>query len=140
MSLQLIPYILMNGRAKEAIEFYQEALDAKVLFQQTFREGPTDTLSMFKENELDYIAHSILKIGETQIMVADIIPELPFQNGNQVSICITTSDINLTKQLYENLKKDGKVIIELNKIHFSPAWGMVTDKFGVTFQLYTNRQ
>lgn len=140
MSLQLIPYILMNGRAKEAIEFYQEALNAKVLFQQTFGEGPKDTLTMFNESELDYIAHSILKIGETQIMVADIIPELPFQNGNQVSICITTSDINLTKQLYENLKKEGKVIIELNKIHFSPAWGMVTDKFGVTFQLYTNRQ
>lgn len=140
MSFQLVPYILMNGRAKEAIEYYQETLNAKVLFQQTFGEGPKDTLAMFKENELDFISHSVLKIGETQIMIADIIPELSFQNGNQVSICITTSDIALSKQLYENLKKDGKVIIELNEIHFSPSWGMVTDKFGVTFQIYTNRK
>lgn len=139
MSLQLIPYILMNGRAKEAIEYYQETLNANVIFKQTFGEGPKDTLAMFKENELDFIAHSILKIGETQIMIADIIPGLTINSGNQVSICITTSDITLAKQLYENLKKDGKVIIELNEIHFSPAWGMVTDKFGVTFQIYTNR-
>jgi PhnB protein len=25
----------------------------------------------------------------------------------------------------------------LQKIHFSPAYGMVTDKFGVTFQIFT---
>ena len=140
MSLQLVPYILMNGRAKEAISYYEEALNANVLFQQTFGEGPKDTLGMFKENQLDFIAHSILKIGETQIMVADIIPELQFKNGNQVSICITTSDILEAKKIFENLKKDGKVIIELNKVHFSPAWGIVTDKFGVTFQIYTNRK
>jgi PhnB protein len=86
------------------------------------------------------MAHSILIIGETKIMIADMIPGLKVDGGNQVSICITTDDITLTKQLYENLKKEGKVLIELNKIHFSPAWGMVTDKFGVTFQVYTNRK
>lgn len=140
MSYQLVPYLLMNGRAKEAIEYYQKTLDAKVIFQQTFGEGPKDEALKLKEDEKNLIAHSILKIGETQIMIADIIPGLTINSGNQLSICITTSDISITKQLYENLKKDGKVIIELNEIHFSPAWGMVTDKFGVTFQVYTNRK
>ncbi len=140
MSYQIVPYILMNGRAKEAIEYYQETLNAKVLFQQTFGEGPKDDAVKMKEDELNLIAHSVLKIGENQFMIADIIPALPFQTGNQVSICITTSDIELAKQLYENLKKDGKVLIEFNEIYFSPGYGMVTDKFGVTFQIYTNRK
>lgn len=140
MSYQLVPYILMNGRAKEALEYYQEALNAKVLFQQTFGEGPEDDSLNLTEDEKGLIAHSILKIGETQIMIADMIPGLTIDSGNQLSICITTDYISLTKQLYENLKKEGKVLIELNKIHFSPAWGMVTDKFGVTFQVYTNRK
>lgn len=140
MSLNLIPYILMNGRAKEAIAYYEETLKAKVLFKQTFGEGPKDGTVNFKEEELNLIAHSILKIGENQIMIADIIPELPFQSGNQVSICITTSDIDEARELYSNLKKEGKVLIELNEIYFSPAYGMVTDKFGVTFQIYTNRK
>ena len=139
MSLQLIPYILMNGRAREAIEYYQEALNAKVIFKQTFGEGPKNETAKLKESELDLIAHSILKIGDNQIMIADSIPELPFQSGNQVSICITSSDISLIRQLFERLKKDGEILIELNEIYFSPAYGMVTDKFGVTFQLYTNR-
>lgn len=140
MSYQLVPYLLMNGRAKEAIEYYQEALNAKVLFQQTFGEGPEDDSLKLTEDEKELIAHSILKIGDTKIMIADMIPGLTIGSGNQLSICITTDDTTLTKQLYENLKKEGKVLIELNKIHFSPAWGMVTDKFGVTFQVYTNRK
>lgn len=140
MSCQLVSYILMNGRAKEAIEYYQNALNAKVLFQQTFGEGPKDDVIKMKEDELNLVAHSVLKIGENKIMIADIIPELPFQNGTQVSICITTDDIEEAKQFYENLKKEGTVLIELNEIYFSPAYGMVTDKFGVTFQIYTNRQ
>lgn len=140
MSFQLVPYILMNGKAKEAIKYYKEALNAEVIFKQTIGEGPKDEASKFKENELDFIAHSVLKIGETKIMIADIIPELQISNGNQISICITTSDISEAKKLFENLKKEGTVIVELNKVHFSPAWGMVIDKFGITFQIYTNRK
>lgn len=140
MSLKLIPFIqIMDGRAKEAIEYYQEVLNAKVVFMQTVGEGPKDELSKFKENQLGLIAHSVLIIGESEIMVSDSIPGVPFQNGNQISICITTDDISTTKQFYEKLKGNGKIIIELNEIYFSPAYGMVTDKFGVTFQLFTTK-
>lgn len=140
MSLKLIPFIqIMDGRAKEAIEYYQEVLNAKVVFMQTVGEGPKDELSKFKENQLGLIAHSVLIIGESEIMVSDIIPGVPFQNGNQISICITIDDISITKQFYEKLKENGKIIIELNEIYYSPAYGMVTDKFGVTFQLFTTK-
>lgn len=43
MALKLAPYLMMNGNAAEAIQFYQEALDAKVVFSQTFKEMPQDT-------------------------------------------------------------------------------------------------
>lgn len=141
MSLKLISFIqIMDGRAKEAIGYYQEVLNAKVIFMQTLGQGPKDEVSKFKENQLDLIAHSVLKIGESEIMVADIFPGVPFQKGNQISICITSDDISITKQFYEKLKEDGKILIELNKNFFSPAYGMVIDKFGVTFQIFTTRK
>jgi len=129
----------MDGRAKEAIEYYQEVLNAKVIFMQTIGEGPQDEASKYKENELALIAHSVLKIGETEIMVSDIFSPDSFQKGNQISICITCDDISVTKRFYEKLKENGKIIIELNKNHFSPAYGMLTDKFGITFQIFTTR-
>jgi PhnB protein len=141
MSLKLIPFIqIMDGRAKEAIEYYQEILLAKVIFMQTIGQGPKNEVSKFKEDQLELIAHSVLKIGETEIMVSDLIPAFPFQKGNQISICITCDDISMTKEFYEKLKVNGKVIVELSEIYFSPAYGIVTDKFGVTFQIFTNRK
>lgn len=141
MSLKLNPFIqIMDGRAKEAIEYYQEVLNAKVIFMQTIGQGPKNEVSKFKENQLDLIAHSVLKIGETEIMVSDIIPEFPFQKGNQISICITSDDVSITKNFYEKLKEDGKIIVELSEIYFSPAYAIVTDKFGVTFQIFTTRK
>lgn len=140
MSLQFIPFILMNGRAKEAIEYYQEVFNADLIFKQTIGEAPKDMVAKFKENELDYIAHSVLKIGETTIYIADIIPEIPFQKGSQICICITTHDISKAKEFYEKLAKDGEVKRELKEIYFSPAYGIVTDKFGVTFQIFTARK
>ena len=141
MSLKLNSFIqIMDGRAKEAIDYYQEVLNAKVVFIQTLGQGPKAEVSKLKENQLGLIAHSVLKIGETEIMVSDSIPELPFQTGNQITICISCDDISISKQIYEKLKEEGKVILELTALYFSPAYGMVTDKFGVTFQIFTTRK
>lgn len=40
MAKRLIPYLMMDGNAKEAIQFYQTALGAQLLFSQTFGEMP----------------------------------------------------------------------------------------------------
>jgi uncharacterized glyoxalase superfamily protein PhnB len=37
-------------------------------------------------------------IGESEIMVSDIILGAPSQNGNQISIYFTTDDISIAKQ------------------------------------------
>lgn len=140
MSLQFTPFIMMNGKAKEAISYYEEVFGAKVLFRQTIGEGPKEDAARFKKEELDLVAHSVLQIGDTQIMISDMLPGLPFKNGTQISICITTPDVSTTDKFYNRLKEDGKVIVELGKVHFSPAYAIVIDKYGVTFQIFTARK
>ncbi len=36
----IVPYLLFNGNAAEALAFYAKALNGKILFQQTFGEAP----------------------------------------------------------------------------------------------------
>ncbi|MBU8685399.1 VOC family protein [Bacillus haynesii] len=139
MKTQFTPYILMNGRAKEAIDYYRDVLDAEVKFSQTIGEGPADEAANFKEDELDFIAHAVLTIGDAVLMIADIIPELPFQSGNQLSICVTAADVSSAKRLFGKLSERGEVKLELKETYFSPAYGIVTDPFGVTFQIFAAR-
>lgn len=140
MALRLNPYLMMDGNAKEAIQFYEQALDAKVLFLQTFGEMPEDPEFPLPAAAKDRVSHAMLKVGETDLMFSDIFPGQPHQQGNQVTICISSNEIEKSKQIYEALKQDGQVSMPLQETFFSPAYGIVTDKFGVTFQIFTEGQ
>jgi PhnB protein len=140
MTLRLSPYLMMNGNAKEAIEFYKHALDGKVLFNQTFGEMPENPEFPLPDEAKELVAHAMIKIGETELMFSDMFPGQTSQIGDQVTICISTNDIEKSKQIFESLQQDGQVKMPLQETFFSPAYGIVTDKFGVTFQIYTERQ
>ncbi|MED4585862.1 VOC family protein [Brevibacillus choshinensis] len=137
MTLRLTPYLMMDGNAKEAIEFYEKALEAKVLFQQTFGEMPENPEFPLPEAARNRIGHAMIKIGESELMFSDTFPGQPVQIGNQVTICISTDDPAKSRQLYEALQEGGSVVMPLQEAFFSPAYGIVTDKFGVSFQIYT---
>jgi PhnB protein len=140
MTLRLTPYLVMDGNAKEAIQFYEKALDAKLLFYQTFGEMPENPEFPIPAEAKERVAHAMLKVGETDLMFSDTFPGQPHQSGNQVTICISTNDKEKSKEIYEALQQDGQVNMPLQETHFSPAYGIVTDKFGVTFQIYTEGQ
>ncbi|MEV2845205.1 VOC family protein [Paenibacillus larvae] len=137
MTLRLTPYLVMDGNAQEAIEFYERALGAKVLFKQTFGEMPENPEFPIPADVKERVSHAMLKVGETNLMFSDTFPGKPHQKGNQVTICITTNEIKKSKQIYESLQEGGEVDMPLQETFFSPGYGSVTDKFGVTFQIFT---
>ncbi|MFF2289465.1 VOC family protein [Peribacillus butanolivorans] len=140
MTMRLSPYLMMNGNAKEAIQFYEKALGAKVLFNQTFGEMPENPDFPIPEEAKELVSHAMLKVGETELMFSDVFPGQTSQTGDQVTICISTNDIEKSKQIFEYLSQDGQVKMPLQEAFFSPAYGIVSDKFGVTFQIYTEGQ
>ncbi|WP_312471946.1 VOC family protein [Neobacillus sp.] len=140
MTLRLIPYLVMNGNAKEAIQFYGKALDAQVLFSQSFGEMPENPEFPLPSEAKDLVSHATLKVGETELMFSDTFPGQPHQSGNQVTICISTDDAEKAHKFFDALKEGGKVDIPLQETFFSPAYGSVTDKFGITFQIFTEGQ
>lgn len=140
MTMRLTPYLMMDGNAKEAIEFYQKALEAQVLFLQTFGEMPANPEYPLPEAARDRVGHAAIKIGESELMFSDTFPGQPVQIGNQVTICLSTDSADKSKQLFEALQEGGSVVMPLQETHFSPGYGIVTDKFGISFQIYTEGQ
>lgn len=137
MTLRLNPYLVLDGNAREAIRFYEKALDAKVIGIQTFGEMPENPEFPLPAEAKDRIAHALLKVGETDLMFSDTFPGQPLQKGNHVTICITTNDIRKSEKIFEALREGGQVGMPLQETFWSPAYGIVTDKFGVTFHITT---
>ncbi|SFL61164.1 PhnB protein [Gracilibacillus orientalis] len=136
MMVKLTPYITLEGRAKEAIQLYEETLGAEIISIFTYGEMP-DMPNTFTDELKSLVAHAKLKVGETELMLSDAPGDSTIENGKRVTICITTNEVEKSKQIYETLRQDGQVNMPFKEEPFSPGFGDVTDKFGVTFQIYT---
>lgn len=136
MTLKLTPYITLEGRAREAIQFYEQAIGAEVLSIATYGEMP-NMPSTFSDDMKELVAHAKLKVGEAELMFSDSPGGPPVTDGKRVTICITTDNVAESRRIFEALQIGGQVNLPFQEEVFSPGFGDVTDKFGVTFQIYT---
>ena len=140
MNVKFTPFIMLDGHANEAIRFYEQALGAQVAFKQTFGEIPEQgSPTPMAEEMKQRIAHSVLVVGGAELFVSDSEPDQPLERGDQVNICVTVTNVSEAERIYDALRSEGKVLVPLQPFYFSPAYGMVTDRFGVTFQIFTER-
>ncbi len=137
MALKMVPYLVMNGNAKDAIDFYIQALDATMIGILTFGEMPENPEFPISEEVKGRIAHAMIKVGETDLMFSDTFPGHPHQIGNNINICIMSNDVARSNEIFAALQEGGQVDMPMQETHWSPAYGIVTDKFGVTFQITT---
>lgn len=59
---------------------------------------------------------------------------VPIQTGNNISVAIIVDEEQI-KSFFEGLKQSGTVKMDIKKTEWSNCYGMVTDKFGITWQL-----
>ncbi|PZD95856.1 VOC family protein [Paenibacillus sambharensis] len=137
MKLRMNPYLVMDGNAREAIDFYVSALGAEVLGIQSFGEMPANPEFPLPEGAKDRISHALLKVGETNLMLSDTFPGTPHEKGNHVTICITTDSKEASRTIYDALEKGGRASMPLQETFWSPAYGIVIDQYGVTFHVTT---
>ena len=124
------PYIAFKGNAREAIDFYKEALGAEELFSQTYGESP-----MADMGPSDAIMHATIKVGDSHIMVCDDMRPEAAETAGNISLAIGLNEIDTARRYFENLSKGGEVTMPLDKTFWAEAFGMLTDRFGVKWMV-----
>jgi PhnB protein len=135
MSIRLNPYLNFDGTAKEAVYFYEKALGGKVVNIMTFGDMPADPNHPLPDGMNDRVMHALLQVGDTELMFSDTFPGMPHQPGDTVQIAIHPSEESRAREIFAALEDGGQVIMPLQKTDWSPLYGIVKDKFGVTFQV-----
>lgn len=138
MSIRLVAYLNFDGQSREAVEFYKQVFDAEIMGIMTFGEMPADPNMPMPDSAKDRVAHAMLKVGDTELMFSDTFPGQSIQPGSQMSICIVSADAERSRKIFDALAEGGNVTMPLQETFWSPAYGMVTDKFGVPFQISTD--
>jgi PhnB protein len=129
------PYLFFDGRCEEAIEFYRKALGAEVKMLLRFKDSPEPTKpGMVPPGSENKVMHSSFRIGETIVMASDgRCQSKPSFQG--FSLSITAKDEAEADRLFVALSDDGQAQMPLGKTFFSPRFGMVADRFGVSWMV-----
>lgn len=138
--MQVQPYVFFDGRCDEALEFYKKALGAQVKMLMRFKDGPPQNPEHCpggKPVPGDKVMHAEMVIGETTILVSD-----GNSTGNPkfdgFSLAIGCKTVDEVERLWKGLSDGGKPIAPLMETFFSPKFGMIADKFGVTWMVLVN--
>ncbi|EOO15669.1 MULTISPECIES: VOC family protein [Bacillus] len=145
MTLEIAIFLSMNGQAKEAINFYTRNLEAKKLMIVTYEElAKRDSSFKITSENKDLIAHSVLQIGNTKLMIAEdtMNSNERYNVGNNMSLCIQSANLEEIQRFYNNLisDKNVKILSPLEKNIFSEAYGIIEDPYGIQIQLMYDKR
>jgi PhnB protein len=133
--MQVQPYLSFDGRCEEALDFYRKALGAEVTMMLRFKDHPQpQEMSMMPPDAGEKIMHASLRIGESRVMASDGRCQGK-PNFKGISLSLTVAKEAEAEGLFAALSEGGKVQMPLAKTFFSPRFGMVADRFGVSWMV-----
>ena len=111
----LAPYVNFQGRAREALEFYQKVLG-----------GTLDAKNLRLETE------------GTTLIATDGSPDYPAKAGENMALAVGGTDKDRLTKIFNALAEDGKI-----KAPLAEQWGAhvgwLTDKFGINWMVSVDK-
>jgi len=135
--MQVQSYLFFDGRCEEAVEFYRGAIGAEVITLMRFKDNPEPPQpgsGCAQPADVEKIMHAAMRIGDTTVMASDGRCEgKPAFQGFALSLDV--KDEAEARRLFDALGNGGQVLMPLGRTFFSPAFGMVADRFGVSWMV-----
>jgi PhnB protein len=127
-------YLFFDGRCEEAIAFYQRALGAELTMLMRFKDSPEPSPGMVPAGAENKVMHAALRIGDTTVMASDgrCLGNPSFQG---FALSVTAANEAQADRTFAALADGGQVQMPLGKTFFSPRFGMLTDRFGVSWMV-----
>ncbi|UYN95386.1 MAG: VOC family protein [Enhydrobacter sp.] len=134
------PYLFFDGKCEEALEFYKSAIGARVDALMRFKEHPEASKpGMIPAGSENKVMHAAFKVGDTQIMASDghCMGKPSFQG---FTLTINVGSDAEAEKLFATLGRDGgQVQMPLAETFFASRFGMVADKFGVSWMVLAEK-
>ena len=125
---EMITYLNFDGHTRDAMRFYARCLGADLILMP-FSEAKVEVPPGAK----DRIIHAKLTKGSCVLMASDTLPGMPFQSGNNFSICLNCESLEETERFFTALAENGKVTMPLQDTFWGARFGTLLDQFGVSW-------
>ena len=130
--MQVQPYLFFDGRCEEALDLYRRLLGAEVTMLMRFKENPDQ--STVPPGLGEKVMHASFRVGDTELLASDGLAKgQPAFKG--VSLAVSVADEAEAERKFAALADGRQVQMPLAKTFFSDRFGMVADRFGVSWMI-----
>ena len=128
------PFLMFTGQAEEAMQFYTS------LFTNSEITG-ISRYGADSEGTEGTVRHATFTLDGQDFICSDSSIRHDFTFTPSISLFVRCESEEEIEKVFTALSLDGKVLMPLDRYPFSPRFGWVSDKFGVSWQLnLENRQ
>jgi len=131
MTSNLNPYLTFDGNAREAMEFYRDALGGELSLNTFGEMGDTGPSK-------DKVMHARLQTDAGYLLMAsDTAPGMTYQPGQNISISISgpAGDADELRGYWERLSAGGTVTVPMAKQPWGDEFGACVDRFGISWMV-----
>ena len=129
MATLLNPYISFRDTAKQAMEFYETVFGGELTLSSFGDFQASDDPA-----EKDKIMHGQLTTPNGLVLMgADTPNRLEYNPGDNFSISLSGDDEPELRGYWDKLAVDGAITQPLEKAPWGDSFGMLTDKFGISW-------
>ncbi|MGK9169813.1 VOC family protein [Inquilinus limosus] len=134
------PYLFFDGRCDEALEFYQRTLGARVEQLFRFKDAPPqpeahqEGCGPVTADMAEKVMHAEFSVGGARLMASDgMCQGKPSFQG--ISLAYETQSDAEAERVFAALGEGGQVQMPMAPTFFSSRFGMVADRFGVSWMI-----
>jgi len=126
--IHISPYVNFAGRAREAMEFYQQVLGGKVELQTMDEQGASKSAGPG-----DSVMYARFEADGAVIVGTDGHPKYPAKVGENMAIALGGSDRELLTKAFNGLAEGGQLKGPLTAQPGGTEVGWLTDRFGINW-------
>jgi PhnB protein len=130
--MQMNPYLSFRGDCEAAFTFYAECFGGEL--GQIFRYGGSPMAGDVPADWGNKVMHATLTVAGQVLMGGDVVPE-QYEAPKGFSMSLHMKDTAVADRVFEQLAKDGNVVLPLAQTFWAARFGMVIDRFGISWMI-----
>ncbi len=132
----LTPYLLFDGKCKQAMEFYRACLGGDLTVTLV---KDTPAKNQMPDFQHEKVLNARFQNGNLAISASDWLrPDRTPVHGNTTCVFLSGGTFDELKAAFEKLSDGGEVTDPLTKQFFG-AYGALNDRFGVRWMFHTHQ-
>ena len=137
--MHFVPTLNFGGHCREAIQLYEKAFHGTITCLITYGEANDPAyMPLLKEDQMDYIYHSELVLGNQRIIMSDHV-DIEFQtcySNFLTMMCDTKEEV---QSIYEVMKEGSTTIYPMEATPYSSCRVVFVDRFGIRWGIMTEQ-